>query len=83
MGRWEGGQVSKKGKCQTGTIHMSQYGKRDFVKQAGKLSQSGCFVTIQIKKDGCFVLATLCPLPGLGGHKSLHVSSGDKMSQWM
>jgi hypothetical protein len=37
--------------------NMSQYGKRDVVKQVGKMSQSGSFVIIQVKKGGCFVTA--------------------------
>jgi hypothetical protein len=65
---WEGGPVSERGKM----LHrdnMSQCGKRDVMKKAGKMSQSGHFVTIQVKKGGRFVTATLCPPSGLGGHK--------------
>ncbi len=49
--------------------NISQFGKRDFVKQKGSMSQSGSFITIQVKKGGCFVTATLCLPPGLGGYK--------------
>ncbi len=37
---------------------MSQYGKRDVMKQVGKMSQSGLFVIIQVKKGGRFVKAS-------------------------
>jgi hypothetical protein len=50
--------------------NISQYGKMDVVKQMGKMSQSGCFVTIQVKKVGHFVIATLRPPLGLGGRKN-------------
>jgi hypothetical protein len=40
---------------------MSQYGKRDVMKQVGKMSQGGHFVTIQEKMVGQIVTATLCP----------------------
>jgi hypothetical protein len=49
--------------------NISQFGKRDFVKQMGSMSQSGCFITIQVKKGGRFVTATLFLPLGLGGHK--------------
>jgi hypothetical protein len=35
----------------------------------GKMSQSGRFVTIQVKKGGRIVTATIRPPPGLGGCK--------------
>jgi hypothetical protein len=50
--------------------NMSEYGKRAVMKEAGKISQSGCFVTVQVKKGSCFVTATLRPTSGLGGHKT-------------
>jgi hypothetical protein len=45
------------------------------------MSQSGHFVTIQVKKRGQIDTATLGPPQGLGGRK-ITISSGDKMSQW-
>jgi hypothetical protein len=44
---WEGGQVSKRGKM-SHRENKSQYRKRDVVKQMGKLSQSECFIIIQV-----------------------------------
>ncbi len=62
---------------------MSQYGKRDIMKQAGKMSQSGCFVTIQVKKSWSFCHRYITSTPqGWVYIKSLDVSSGDDMSQW-
>jgi hypothetical protein len=61
---------------------MSEYGKRVVIKQAGKMSQSGHFVTNPGKKEGSFVTAALHPPLGLGGRKSQDVSSGEEMSQW-
>jgi hypothetical protein len=58
------GWVSKRGKM-SHRDNMSQYGKRDIVKQI-KMSQNGYFVIIQIKKGGCFVTATLHPPPRPG-----------------
>jgi hypothetical protein len=49
---------------------MSENGKRDVMNEAGKISQSGCFVTVQVKKGTCFVTATLRPTSGLGEHKN-------------
>ncbi len=60
--------MSKRGKMPK-RDNMSQYGKKDIVKQTGKMSQTGCFVTIQIKKRGHFVTATFYPPLGLGGWK--------------
>ncbi len=65
---WEGGRVSKRGKM-SHRDNMSQYEKTDIVKQMGKMSQSECFVTIQLKKVGHFVTATLRKSTGLGGGK--------------
>ncbi len=64
MSQYGIGMVSKRGK-KSHRDKMSQYGKRDIVKQI-KMSQNGCFVIIQIKKGGCFVTATLHPPPEAG-----------------
>jgi hypothetical protein len=64
----EGGRVSKKGKM-SHRDNISQFGKTYVVKLMGKTSQSERFVTIQVKKVGRFVTATLRPPTGLGGGK--------------
>ncbi len=48
MSQYGIGMVSKRGKM-SHRDNMSQYGKRDIVKQI-KMSQNGCFVIIQIKR---------------------------------
>jgi hypothetical protein len=63
---------------------MLQYGKRDVMKQAQKMSQSGCFVTIQVKKR-VVILSQLHYIHpwSVVDIKSLDVPSGDEMSQGM
>ncbi len=51
------------------------------MKQTGKMSQSGCFITIQVKKSGHFVTATYDHLQGWVDIKSLDILSGVEMSQ--
>jgi hypothetical protein len=45
---------------------MSQYGKKDIVKQTGKMSQTGCFFTIQIKKTWSFCHSYILSTPRAG-----------------
>ncbi len=53
------------------------------MKQTGKMSQSGCFITIQVIKSGHFVTATYVHLQGWVDKKSLDVLSGVEMSQYV
>jgi hypothetical protein len=75
---WELGRVSKRGKM-SHRDNMSQDWKRNIMKQVGKMSQSGCLVTIQVKKGGCFVTATEGPPLWTGGCK---ISGLFEKSQW-
>jgi putative AlgH/UPF0301 family transcriptional regulator len=62
---WEGGPVSERGKM----LHrdnMSQCGKRDVMKKAGKMSQSGHFVIIQGKKGWSFCHSYIMSTLGAG-----------------
>jgi hypothetical protein len=59
--------------------NVSQDWKRGIIKQLGKMPQRGCLVTIQVKKGGCFVTATVSPPLWMGGCK---ISGLFKKSQW-
>jgi hypothetical protein len=53
----------------------------DVMKQAGKMSQSGHFVTIQVKKGGFLSQLHHVRPQGWVDIKSWDISSGDDMSQ--
>jgi hypothetical protein len=62
---------------------MSHYGNRDVMKQVGKMSQGGRFVTIQENMVGRIVTATLRPPWGGGGRKILgYFVTVDVVNTW-